>query len=437
MSFFGTDGIRGRAGEGKLSPDNLVRIGRALAALVGASATVVIGRDTRESGKGILDALAAELSRGGVRVLDVGVLPTPATAFLTRKRGAALGVMITASHNPWHDNGVKLFSPSGTKLTDAMQAELETLIEGAPEPSAEGGSITRDQNGLSDYAAFLADVFPRVDLSGLHIVVDGANGAGHAVLADAFRARGCTVSAIGNDPDGRNINAGVGSTAMDACVAAMRAQGADVGFALDGDADRIMAVTARGEVMDGDQIVARLAADAQQAGGLRGGAVVSTVMANLGLERWAESAGLRLERTKVGDRHVHARMEAIGANFGGEPSGHILTTDRSSTGDGCLTAVWLAVSLAAARRREAQWMPVFEPVPQVLVNVRYGGGAPLDSAAVQQVIAAQTERLAGQGRVLVRASGTEPVIRVMAEGDDRALISDAVEIIAAAIRATA
>ena len=433
MSWFGTDGIRGRAGEGKLSPESIARMGHAIGAFAGAGATVVIGRDTRESGPDIQAGLEKGLLAQGVTVRRLGVLPTPATAWLAQKRGASLGIMITASHNPWHDNGVKLFSPRGTKLDDDAQARLDALIADTPAPAGEAGKVVEDASGLSDYAGHLADVFPGVDLSPLHVVVDGAHGAGHAVLADVLRRRGARVTALGDAPDGRNINNGVGSTAIQACVDAVKESGADVGFALDGDADRIMAVTADGAVMDGDQIVARLAADAVQAGGLRGGAVVSTVMANLGLERWAEANGIRLERTKVGDRHVHARMEEIGANFGGEPSGHILTTDRSSTGDGCLTAVWLAVSLVAARRREQPWMPVFEPVPQVLQNVRYAGGKPMESEAVKAAVAAQTARLSGRGRILVRASGTEPVIRVMAEGDDRALITDAVEKIAATI----
>ena len=433
MSWFGTDGIRGPAGEGKLAPDSVVRMGRAIGALAGAGKTVVIGRDTRESGEAIQAGLEAGLREQGVRVLRLGVLPTPATAVLAKRRKAALGIMITASHNPWQDNGVKLFSADGTKLSDAQQAALDSLIDTPPAPATTPGTVEDDADALADYAAFLMDVFPGVDLSALHIVVDGANGAGHAVLAEVFRRRGARVTAIGDAPDGRNINAGVGSTAIDACRQTVLGSGADVGFALDGDADRIMAVTSAGEVMDGDQIVARLAADALSADALRGGAVVSTVMANLGLERWAEANGLRLERTKVGDRHVHARMEALGANFGGEPSGHILTTDRSSTGDGCLTAVWLAVSLTVARRNGANWMPVFDPVPQVLQNVRHGGGAPLESPAVKAAIQAQTERLSGHGRVLVRASGTEPVIRVMAEGDDRALVSQVVEEIARAV----
>ena len=437
MSYFGTDGIRGRAGEGKLSDDNLARMGRALGAFVGSGGRVVIGRDTRESGPAICAILDAELDRAGVERWHLGVVPTPATALLTQLREADLGIMITASHNPWHDNGVKLFSPSGRKLTDAMQAELDRLITRDLPPKTGTGRRVDEVEALDIYKGQIIDSVGRKDLSKLTLVVDGANGAGHRCLADILEGLGAKVTRLDVDPDGRNINAGVGSTAPAACRAAVLEHGADAGFALDGDADRILAVDAKGVVADGDQIVARLALDARAAGTFKGDAIVSTVMANLGLELWAASEGLTLHRTKVGDRHVAARMAQIGANIGGEPSGHILLTDVSTTGDGTLTAVMLAAALSETNGAVDDFFTVFEPVPQLLKNARYDGDVPLSRPDVKAVIAQQEAALAGCGRVLVRASGTEPVIRVMAEGTNPSIVAQAVDKIVLAIETPA
>lgn len=437
MSFFGTDGIRGRAGEGKLSDANITRMARAIGAHVGPGGSVVIGRDTRVSGPHIQSLLETGIAGQGVSIIRLGVLPTPATALLTERHGADLGIMITASHNPWHDNGVKIFNADGRKLSDQAQTSLETLIQSDIEPSGKRGDMKDDPGASQRYVDHLMESAGHADLSGLRIVTDGANGAGHALLPDLLRTLGADVIAIGSLGDGNAINRNCGSTKPETCRQAVLDNGADVGFALDGDADRILAIDDQGRDIDGDQIIARLALDACAEGTLKGDAIVSTVMANIALEGWADTNGLRLERTAVGDRHVAARMKEIGANIGGEPSGHILLTDLAKTGDGCLTALRLAVSLARSGERSADWLQMFKPAPQVLRNVRYAGRSPLDKAPVTVAIETQQSRLAGSGRVLVRASGTEPVIRVMAEGDDLATVTDAVDKISAVIADTA
>jgi phosphoglucosamine mutase len=437
VSFFGTDGIRGRAGEGKLSDAGLDRMGAAIGAFVGAGGRVVIGRDTRESGPNIQSRLQAQLIQFGVDVIRLGVVPTPATAWLTGQHKAKLGIMITASHNPWHDNGVKLFSPDGQKLSDADQTALERLIETTPAPSGENGAVKDDNKAAEAYLSHILSALGTNDLSTLKVAVDAANGAGHSILAKAFEQLGSDVVSVGAHPDGKNINAGVGSTAPDALIDKVIETGADVGFALDGDADRILAVTGSGKPIDGDQIIARLALDAKANGGVAAKALVSTVMANLGLENWCAAEGLAFHRTPVGDRHVAKTMRDIGATIGGEPSGHILITDYATTGDGCLTALMLAASLVRAGADSDTHFRVFAPVPQNLKSVRFTGEKPLHRPAVKAVIAAQNDRLAGTGRILVRASGTEPVIRVMAEGDDEVIISDVVEKICDVIQAPA
>ena len=437
MSFFGTDGIRGRAGEGKLSDDSLDRMGAAIGALVGVGGHIVIGSDTRESGPHIQARLKAQLLAYGVNVTELGVLPTPATAWLTGQHRANLGIMITASHNPWHDNGVKLFSPTGQKLSDADQTALEALIQNPPASDGPDGIIIEDGEAVEKYQAHILSALGDIDFSSLKVAVDAAHGAGHGILAKAFAARGATVLTVGGEPDGKNINAGVGSTSPEALVTIVKDGGADVGFALDGDADRILAVTGSGNIIDGDQIIARLALDAKLSGGMKGDALVSTVMANLGLEKWSASQGLEFLRTPVGDRHVAKKMRDLGATIGGEPSGHILITDYATTGDGCLTALMLAASLVRSEQDSDQHLKVFDPVPQILKSVRYEGEKPLERALVKSEIEKQTARLGDEGRILVRASGTEPVIRVMAEGYDPQLISDVVEKICSVIQAPA
>ena len=437
MSLFGTDGIRGRAGEGALSGSGLATVGKALASLAGAGRTVVIGRDTRQSGPSIQSALEAELTRAGVDVIRLGVLPTPATALLTVHHEAALGIMITASHNPWHDNGIKVLGPDGLKLSDAQQGALEAAVGKAVNASDAPGRVVTDPSARDHYIAHLVNTVPGLDLSGLDIVVDAAHGAGSGILEDLLRTFGAKPYAVASAPDGRNINEGVGSTAPDVCREAVLARGADFGVALDGDADRVLLIDAGGRRVDGDQILARLAADRLQGPGLPGKALVSTVMANMGLELWCRDNGVGFDRTPVGDRHVAQRMSEIGARIGGEPSGHILLTEHSTTGDGCLAALHLAASLMRGGRDSEDHFHVFDPVPQCLRNARVSGGDPLGDAGVRDAIATQEARLGDTGRVLVRPSGTEPVIRVMAEGTDAEIISDAVAKIVSAIEASA
>ncbi|WP_298914166.1 phosphoglucosamine mutase [uncultured Algimonas sp.] len=432
--YFGTDGIRGRAGEGKLSAASVAAMADAIGAHFGPGSQAVIGRDTRESGPGLEAVMTERLVRQGVDVTALGVLPTPAAAMTVPHLDADFGLMITASHNPWHDNGVKLFGADGRKISDADQDAIEALIrtslsDGLPAASRPGEHRTDD--GLGDvYVETLQKAYRAVggaDLSGLSIVVDAANGAAYRTLPATLRALGADPVLIGTAPDGRNINAGCGSTHTDALVAQVRQAKADVGVALDGDADRLILVDSDGAVVDGDQIIARLATDWQASGRLRGRAVVSTVMSNLGLEHYLDRLGLALERTPVGDRHVAARMAELDANLGGEPSGHLLMTDHAVTGDGSLAALMILAGLAASGATSASWLRLFDPLPQILRNVRYSGPSPLETDSVKAAIRSAQDKLADTGRLLVRASGTEPLIRVMAEGSDPQLVSATVE----------
>ena len=435
--YFGTDGVRGRAGEGKLSVERLAELGAALAIFVGEGGSVAIGRDTRLSGPEIFDVLAGQLRRGGVDVHDLGILPTPGTALMTSELGANLGAMITASHNPWHDNGVKLFGPDGRKLADADQDRIEALI-GQAGPAATGsGKLMAVPDAADQYVDHVVGAVEGNALTGLTIVADAANGAARRVLPAVLERLGATVHAIGTSADGRLINDGVGSNNPETLAARVVETGADAGIAVDGDADRIVLVDALGRIADGDQIMASLATQMQAAGMLKGGAVVATVMSNLGLERHVEALGLTFERTKVGDRHVAKRMSEIGANLGGEASGHILLTDYATTGDGTLTAALVLAGLRDSGQSSADYFHAFEPVPQTLVNVRYIGNSPLNIEHVADSIAQEQDALAGQGRILVRASGTEPLIRIMVEGDDAALVSATAEKLRAVVEAAA
>jgi phosphoglucosamine mutase len=370
-------------------------------------------------------------------VIMTGPLPTPAIALLTREMRADLGVMISASHNLYADNGIKLFGPDGFKLSDEAEAEIEALLEQKPQLAMpEGiGRARRIEDARGRYIhAIKQSVSSEVRFDGLKVVVDCANGAAYQVAPSAIWELGAEVITIGVEPNGTNINDGVGSTAIEALQAKVVAEGADIGIALDGDADRLIVVDEKGKKVDGDQIMALIASRMHEKGALRGGGVVATVMSNLGLERYLGGLGLTLERTKVGDRYVLERMKEGGFNVGGEQSGHMILLDHATTGDGSVAALRVLASLVRSGRPASEILHQFDPVPQLLKNVRYEGGAPLDDATVRAVIADAEGELEGKGRLVIRPSGTEPVIRVMAEGDDAAQVEQVVDRICDAVR---
>ena len=442
--LFGTDGVRGTANTHPMTAEMALRLGTAAGRYFRTDGKnghrVVIGKDTRLSGYMLETALTAGLTSTGMNVLLLGPVPTPAVGFLTRSMRADLGVMISASHNPAVDNGIKFFGPDGFKLSDTAEAEIEALLEGdmALCPPDEIGRAKRIDDGLGRYVEYAKTTFPgRGSLSGLKVVVDCANGAAYRAAPQVLWELGAEVVPVGVSPDGRNINAGCGSTHTQTAAEAVVAHGADVGIALDGDADRVMILDASGRVADGDQIMGLIAARWASEGRLAGGALVATVMSNLGLERFLAGRGIGLERTSVGDRYVVERMRAAGFNLGGEQSGHIVMTDYVTTGDGLIAGLQFLAEMVRTNRTAAELAHVFDPVPQKLTNVRYTPGtAPLESAAVKSAIAEAEARLTGRGRLLIRRSGTEPLIRVMAECEDEALLGQVVgglaEIIAAA-----
>jgi phosphoglucosamine mutase len=438
--YFGTDGIRGRANR-VITPELALKVGQA-AGLVFKRGDyrhrVVIGKDTRLSGYMIETALVAGFTSVGMDVLLLGPMPTPAVGMLTRSMRADLGVMISASHNPYDDNGIKLFGPDGFKLSDAIESEIEALIDGDMAPLlAKSGDLGRAKriDGVNDrYIEFAKRTLPRaLDLDGMRVVVDCANGAAYKVAPAALWELGAEVVAIGVDPDGFNINKDCGSTDIGALTAKVREMRGDIGIALDGDADRVLIVDERGQLIDGDQILAVIAESWKEDGRLEKPGVVSTVMSNLGLERHLASIGLGLVRTSVGDRYVLEEMRAHGYNVGGEPSGHIILSDYNTTGDGFVAALQV---LAVIRRQDKPVSQVchrFEPLPQVLKNVRYKAGAPLENAGVKSAISAAEQKLGRGGRLIIRPSGTEPVIRVMGEGDDKILVEAVVDDIVSAL----
>lgn len=433
--YFGTDGIRGRANRFPITPDLAMKVGMAagLAFRRGDHRhRVVIGKDTRLSGYMIESALQAGFTSVGVDVLLVGPMPTPAVAHITRSMRADLGVMISASHNPYDDNGIKLFAPDGYKLSDEVELEIEALIDADLAPrfalSDEIGRARRIDDAQARYIEFAKRTVARnLSLEGMRVVIDCANGAGYKVAPEALWELGAEVVKIGVDPNGLNINKDVGSTAPNALIAKVRETRADIGVALDGDADRVIIVDEKGQVVDGDQLMAVVAASWAEDGRLSAPGLVSTVMSNLGLERYLATLGLTLERTPVGDRYVVERMRAQGYNLGGEPSGHIVLSDFATTGDGLVAALQLLAVVQKADRPVSEICHRFEPLPQVLKNVRYKAGRPLDDEAVRAAIADATKRLGAAGRLVIRPSGTEPVIRVMAEGDDRDLVTNVVD----------
>ena len=441
-SLFGTDGVRGRANASPMTAEIAMRIGMAAGQVFnrgGHRHRAVIGKDTRLSGYMIEQALTAGFLSVGVDVLLLGPLPTPAVGFLTRSMRADVGVMVSASHNPFEDNGIKLFGPDGFKLSDAVEGEIETLVAThAAIRLADARMIGRAKR-LDDaegryIEAVKASAARRLDLSDLKIVVDCANGAAYKVAPTVLWELGAEVVPVAVAPDGFNINANCGSTHPSVLQEHVVTHGADIGIALDGDADRVVLVCEQGRLIDGDQLMATIADLWKKDGRLAGNGVVATVMSNLGLERFIGARGLSLVRTQVGDRYVLERMRADGFNLGGEQSGHIIMTDHATTGDGLMAALQALAALVRSGKPASQTFRAFEPVPQLLKNVRVSdANAALNAAAVVAAIAAAERQLGKGGRILVRKSGTEPLIRVMAEGDDSALVQSVVDQIIEAI----
>lgn len=442
--YFGTDGIRGATNAGAMTASMAMKVGMAAGTYFqrgGHKHRVLIGKDTRLSGYMLESALCAGFTSVGMDVIMVGPLPTPAVAMLTQSMRADIGVMISASHNPYADNGIKLFGPDGYKLSDEAEETIEQLIDSAMagdvplSPSAQIGRARRIDDAQGRYIHFAKATFPEdLRLDGLRVVIDCANGAAYKVAPLALWELGADVVSIGITPNGTNINDGVGSTAPQALSETVVAAGADIGIALDGDADRLIIVDETGRVVDGDQLMATIAAGWARAGRLAGGGLVATVMSNLGLERHLSAQGLGLVRTKVGDRYVLEKMRGSGYNVGGEQSGHIILSDYGTTGDGLVAALQVLAELKRAGAPASEVLHRFEPLPQVLKNVRFAGGKPLEEASVKAVIAAAEAELAGTGRLVIRPSGTEPVIRVMAEGDDARQVETVVDRICDAVR---
>jgi phosphoglucosamine mutase len=443
--IFGTDGVRGLANTGAMTPDGILRLGMAVGRVFKNGAhrhRVVIGKDTRLSGYMIEPALTAGFTASGMDVFLLGPLPTPAMAMLTRSMRADLGVMISASHNPYQDNGVKFFGPDGYKLSDETELEIERLMRAGPDvglsASADLGRVKRIEDAGARYIEFAKATFPRRhSLDGLRIVIDCANGAGYKVAPTVLWELGADVKTIGVDPNGVNINREVGSTATKAMRDAVCEYRADIGVALDGDADRVIICDEKGKIVDGDQILAVIAGFWNKRGLLKGDGIVSTVMANMGLEKHLKRDGLTLERTKVGDRYVVEKMRAAGMNIGGEPSGHVILSDYATTGDGLVTALQVLAVVAAEGRKVSDVCDKFDAFPNLLKNVRYNGGNPLKDEAVKKAIKAGEDRLGKKGRLVIRKSGTEPLIRVMGEGEDASLISEVVDEICAMVEKAA
>jgi phosphoglucosamine mutase len=443
--YFGTDGIRGLANTHPMTSEIALKVGMAAGRQFSNGARrhrVVIGKDTRLSGYMIESALMSGFTAVGMDVFLLGPMPTPAVAMLTRSLRADLGVMISASHNPYADNGIKFFDPDGYKLSDEAEKRIEELM-GAPSsellaPSDRIGRATRIDSAQERYIEFAKRTLPRnIRLNDLRIVVDCANGAGYKVAPEALWELGAEVIKVGVEPNGHNINLKCGSTAPEALCEKVREMRADIGIALDGDADRVVIVDEKGCIVDGDQIMAVIAESWHRRGKLTAGGVVATVMSNLGLERYLKSIGLSMVRTPVGDRYVVEHMRKHGYNIGGEQSGHIVLSDFNTTGDGLIAAMQVLSVAVGTGRPVSEVCKRFEPLPQLLTNVRYADGMPLEQELVKQAIDVGLKRLGGQGRLVIRPSGTEPVIRVMAEGDDEGLVHQVVGDIVDAVKKAA
>ncbi|WP_152045131.1 phosphoglucosamine mutase [Aureimonas psammosilenae] len=444
--YFGTDGIRGRANAKPMTADLAMKVGMAAGIAFRRGDyrhRVVIGKDTRLSGYMLEPALCAGFTSVGMDVLMLGPIPTPAVAMLTRSMRADIGVMISASHNPFEDNGIKLFGPDGYKLSDEIEEEIESLLEeDLSRHLAQGDRLGRakryDDGGRDRYAEFAKRTLVRnMTLDGMRVVIDCANGAAYKVAPEVLWELGAEVVRLGTEPNGTNINLNCGSTSPAALCAKVREMRADVGIALDGDADRVIIVDEHGEIVDGDQIMAVIAESFAEDGRLASGGIVATIMSNLGLERFLGDRGLSLARTKVGDRHVVEHMRQHGYNVGGEQSGHIILSDYGTTGDGLVSALQVLGVVARGDRPVSEVCRKFEPVPQVLKNVRFSGGEPLEREKVKLAISSGRDRLGNAGRLVIRPSGTEPLIRVMAEGDDPHLVNMVVDDIIGALNQAA
>ncbi|MBL8884363.1 MAG: phosphoglucosamine mutase [Hyphomicrobium sp.] len=443
--YFGTDGIRGLANSHPMTSEVALKVGMA-AGKVFQSGThrhrVVIGKDTRLSGYMLEAALMSGFTAVGMDVFLLGPMPTPAVAMLTRSLRADLGVMLSASHNPSHDNGIKLFDPDGYKLSDEMERHIEDLIDGDAKsllaPAERIGRATRVESAQERYIEFAKRTLPKnLRLDGLRIVIDCANGAAYKVAPEALWELGAEVIKIGVEPNGLNINLKCGSTSPEALISKVKEVRADIGIALDGDADRVVIVNEKGQMVDGDQIMAVIAESWHRRGKLAAGGIVATVMSNLGLERYLKGQGLSLARTPVGDRYVTEHMRKHGFNVGGEQSGHIVLSDFTTTGDGLVSALQVLACVVSTGKPVSQVCHRFDPLPQVLMNVRYANGKPLEDSRVVKAIESAKVKLGDHGRLVIRPSGTEPVIRVMAEGDDERMVSSVVGDIVDAVRSAA
>ena len=441
--YFGTDGIRGAANQEPMTAATALKLGMAAGREFYRGDhrhRVLIGKDTRLSGYMLEPALTAGFTSVGMDVILVGPMPTPAVAMLTRSLRADLGVMLSASHNPFEDNGIKLFGPDGYKLSDQDELRIEQRMESAPDlvASARLGRAQRLEDAGGRYIEFIKGTYSSErTLDDLKVVIDCANGAAYKVAPTVLWELGAEVIPIGVRPDGTNINKGCGSTAPAVLCEQVVAHGADIGIALDGDADRVVIVDELGHLLDGDQVMAMIAQRWHKTGRLRGDAVVATVMSNLGLEIFLRERGLALHRVQVGDRYVLEHMRANGLNLGGEQSGHIIISDHATTGDGLLAALQVLALVADEGRPVSEVGRLFEPVPQLLRNIRVNGGAPLESAGVRDAIANAERQLGDHGRVLVRASGTEPLVRIMAEGFDSVLVASVVDDLSVAVERAA
>ncbi len=442
-TLFGTDGVRGRANTYPMTAEMALKLGAAAGRYFRQDGKnghrVVIGKDTRLSGYMFETALTAGLTSTGMNVLLLGPVPTPAVGYLTSSMRADVGIMISASHNPHHDNGIKFFGPDGFKLSDEAETEIEAMVRDGVELTTSDniGRARRIDDGRFRYVERAKASFPdHLRLTGLKVVIDCANGAAYRTAPEVLWELGAELIQIGVSPNGLNINKECGSTHVATAAAAVVEHGADVGICLDGDADRVMILDEKGNVADGDQIMALMAARWAEQGRLKGGALVATVMSNLGLERFLEGRDLTLERTPVGDRYVVERMRAGGWNLGGEQSGHIVMTDYATTGDGLVAALQFLAAMAETGQPASTLCRSFETVPQLLKNVRYQTGAtPLDTDGVKASISAAEARLLGNGRLLIRKSGTEPLIRVMAESEDAVLLEQVVDSVVEAVEA--
>jgi phosphoglucosamine mutase len=443
--YFGTDGIRGRVNNSAITADMAMRVGMAAGVrfLRGPHKhRVVIGKDTRLSGYMMETALTAGFTAVGMDVVQVGPMPTPAVAMLTRSMRADLGVMISASHNPYQDNGIKLFGPDGYKLSDEDELEIEQLLDSDLSQhlakSELVGRARRIEDARGRYIHAAKSTFPDdLRLDDLKIVIDCANGAAYHVAPSVLWELGAEVITIGVNPNGININDRVGSTHPEALSDKVLESNADIGIALDGDADRLIMVDEKGRIIDGDQLMGLITRSWQENGKLRGGGLVATIMSNLGLERFIEGRGLHLKRTKVGDRYVLEEMKSGGYNVGGEQSGHMILSDYGTTGDGLVAALQVLAVVVRDQKKVSDVTNVFTPLPQLLKNVRFSGGKPLEHAAVMKIISDAERRLGNTGRLVIRPSGTEPVIRVMAEGEDEKLVESLVDSICDAVKAAA